>query len=58
MNLKDSKVNKPVFVSSNIVFDFFRKEIADTRDTVSDLVRDNRKVHLTTDRKIKAKLEW
>lgn len=58
MKQKEQKVNKPIVVSSSVVFDFFRKEIADTRGTINDLVRDNRKKPISTDRKVKVKLEW
>lgn len=58
MKQKEQKINKPIVVSPNVIFDFFRKEISDTRDTVNDLIRDNRKMPIVVDRKVKSKMEW
>ncbi len=58
MKQKEPKINKQVVIASSTVFDFFRKEISETRETINNLVSDNRKMPITTNRKVKAKLEW
>ena len=40
---KETVINNTINTSSVFIVDFFRKEISETRETVNDLIRDNRK---------------